>query len=431
LKHHPNPMPYNDIYQWAEKSLKANLVMVSGDQWFTAGASQFKTFWVRDFCYSFVGLRHICEPSFFKRHLDFLLNNLNDQGQVPLYVDSIKPVYRVGLASLMGVFGLKFNIAFGRPRLKSFYYVNTLYPVIDSNLLVIKTLCDYCLQFDDKDYFESKKNQIKRVLDFYNKANLLKEDFIYQGPFSDWMDSISRQGVTFLTQLLLWHVQDLLLKLEAPDQLLVNQESLKNKITKEFFNSDGFYESELNRKGFIALADQLVALDWGFVLPQDQGAFFARISQYSTYKDTKTPFWCSYPKPQSSDLISHVKWIGLSHYHSHMTWSWIVGLYLKLALKMGGSAGNPINISKVDLSSDLAGFAAPVTAPVTVGHTSKTEDDYVFIIEQLKSWSNEPYVAEIYDSQSLKPFKNCLYKSEAPFSWGAAFIMDALSTRFF
>lgn len=86
--------------------------------------------------------------------------------------------------------------------------------------------------------------------------------------------------------------------------------------------------------------------------------------------------------------------MGLGHYHDEIQWSWIMALSAKVAGQMGDDAGKTAAFDKLQTLAKRDG---------TVG--------------------------EVYRSEAQsRPWSSWLYRSEEPFSWGAAMTLEALDS---
>ena len=103
---------------------------------------------------------------------------------------------------------------------------------------------------------------------------------------------------------------------------------------------------------------------------------------------------CSFPDWPRSDEAWHVKFAGLSGYHGHLAWSWLMGLALKVALLQRDEAMVKLQLSTI-----------------------------------AKVLQRDQEVLEIYDPRNdLKGWGSLILNAERPFSWGAAYFIDALHT---
>jgi len=161
----------------------------------------------------------------------------------------------------------------------------------------------------------------------------------------------------------------------------------------------GLYKS-LAGKSYISLDGNLLALDLGFVKPESQEgqALYASLKKSALWTRGGVPGSTTIKDYPKSWLHTPVKITGLAHYHDELHWSWLIALSAKVAHQMG----------------------------------DKAESRRIF--DTLGTMvARDGTVEEIYKAQTdgklgpPKPFGSLLYKSEAPFSWGAGFVLDALA----
>lgn len=138
------------LKQLAEKSLRANFEQVGSSFFLTAGRNQFRSLWVRDFCFSVPALLAMDETPLVRDQLDLIWSHQNEAGLFPRGLDSMSPKLRV----LRAVCKLQ-----SRPS-------------------ITKAL-QYLLGFEDR-------------------------GLLLQPKFSDWQDSVRRKGKTSFVNLWWW-----------------------------------------------------------------------------------------------------------------------------------------------------------------------------------------------------------------------------------
>lgn len=347
----------------------------------SAGAHQFKSFWTRDFCLSSKGLLAIGRGDVVKEHLNYLLSHLRHDGLVPLYVDSMAPVNRVVMASVFKTFGLgKMSLKITKD-IQPYYLVNNVYEAIDSNLMVLYAAWVYRSSTKDTLWFESHLDKFRILFNFYNSK--FDDGLIVQGEHADWQDSAQRKGKMFFTNLLYLHMGA-----EFGFLNRERQDLLKQKIMDTFYDPiTGLFYSMAGRQN-ISLEGNLWAIEYG--LMKDSRELYESLKKHPLFNLGPCPGFATYPSYTKDDTYIQVKLVGLQEYHGNMYWSWLMGYTAKVAFIMEDNQ--------------------------TVSKLRK-------IIE--KVLLRDQTVNEIYRHQTELPaFSSAFYRSEHPFSWGSAFILD-------
>lgn len=376
---------FASVKQIAQQSLMTNVTQLNQGLFVSAGAYQFKSFWTRDFCFSSRGLLAINRGDVVKSHLTYLLNNLRADGLVPLYVDSMNPVHRVVQSSALRLVRLRVSSPITND-IKPFYLVNGKYEAIDSNLMVLYASALYLKKTGDTAWFNENKNTFKRIFDFYNAKK--RNGLIWQNEHADWQDSARREGFTFFTNLLYYHM--------AKEYRFLGQtdlDRLRNKIVTVFYDSfTGTFRSMAGREQ-ISLEGNLWAIEHKLIA--NPAILYSNLTKHTLFKSNDNmPGFATSPSYSLNDTYIQVKVTGLQEYHGRIYWSWLMAYSAKIALVM----------------NDTERF----------NHIYKK---ITAVIERDKT------VFEIYNhNRAMTPFRSTLYESEAPFSWGSAFILDLEKT---
>jgi glycogen debranching enzyme len=363
----------------ARHSLEANIVSLPQGEFLAAGANQFGSLWTRDFCYSVPALLTLKRFALVKNQLTYLIDHRRSDGLVPIYADSIDPMKRVILGSVNRVLGTKVNYKITKD-IKPFYAANGKYPTIDANILVLKASYEYSQASKDNIWWNKNKTNFQDIYNYY--TSFLKDGLIVQGDFSDWQDSAKRSGKTFLTNLQFLEISKSYHFL-TDDQL----DKLSQKIHDTFYDSkSGLYFSVLGYP-YISLDGILWAIEKKLMPNTD--LLYKKLKQHPLWNNVQSPGFATFPSYQRDWLMPHVVLSELSEYHGNLSWSWLMAYSSLVAFKQG------------DYSE-----------------ASKIYDIVEKIILRDQS------VGEIYFSKdNYEPFKSRIYKSETPFSWGAAFVI--------
>lgn len=377
-----------EIQQIVERSLSTNLIEIGSKKYFVAGQHQFKSLWTRDFCFSVTGLLAAGYTTAVKDQLQLILSNTTEDGKVPLVIDSMNPLLRVALTSIGSFFRIPVSLAITE-NLKPFYKVNNKYPVFDSGLLLLRAILDYSATTQDTEFFLKNEKILVAIYNSYEK--FLKDGLLHQGAYSDWKDSAKREGAVFLSNLLYAQLTEEL-SLFSQFHFTGNKAPfLRKAVQSAFFDAtSGLYRAE-STKDIFSLEDQLLILRWNWLKGDSKKNLWECIKNHPLWRSFDGPFITTFPNFTSKDLIWHVKFAGLKHYHDSMTWSWIVGLAFKVSLM----------------------------------HNDTTETKKILAYSD-RMFTKHAWVAEIYHPRSAQPYRSWLYRSESPFLWGAASYAEAL-----
>jgi hypothetical protein len=283
-------------------------------------------------------------------------------------IDSLPVPIRVAAACLVPGIALPISGS-----LKPQYHDEHGSKAIDSNLLFM--LAAKCFQKFNPKWFSDNEVEISGLIDYYDSM-LDSDGLIVQPAFSDWQDSAKRLGKTAYTNFLYCCVLD-----KYQDQRFKN--AFKNFMTVFYDSDSGMFRSLQNQKYF-SLDVQLFAMMSDFVFENTD----AIVPQNIFDSVKRSQLWsgiATVPNYPSSDLSLAVRLAGNQNYHGSMIWTWLVALQAQAA------------------------------------HRTKNFADRDERLQFLTTQSqNTGVITEIIDSETLLPFRSLLYRSEQPFSWGAA-----------
>lgn len=357
----------------------------------TAGAHQFRTIWVRDFCWGIElwSQLHLQSPAFvlpqdiykaLRATIRLCLSSpINDQGFAPRGYDVISP---------------KITVCLGLLNLPKFKFLGqTLKPefigehgtvAFDSNLLIALLAINLqkaqvgSVLFQIKQDLEWSNEELQslcqKLLQAYNH-HLTSEGLLRQPVFSDWQDSARRNTETSYINFLYLSV----LQSMNSSQAL----TLTEKYFQIFFDaSSKLFRSETSNSKRISIDSNLIA--W-------RKNLFTDFIQTNDFAQAITDFYGQQHHPpvqlfyEDKDISWTTKICGLRHYHDQMIWPWQQH-QLNLIRGQNGQKQVPLN--------------------------------------------TEASFSEILDATTLLPFKSFIYKSEIPFFWSiSSFLGSKLKTK--
>lgn len=383
------PPPYSALRTIATQSLLANVNELDGRRLLSAGAHQFKALWTRDFGWSVRGLLAAGRKDVVRDQLTLLLAHVRKKdGLVPRTLDSMNPKWRVVLSSIWWRLGLAL-----RPQLKPEYEDQHGQIAIDGNALVILAAVDYVKTTGDTAWWKAHEKELVAAFRFYDGR--MKGGLVTQPPFSDWQDSIAREGPTFYTNLL---YQTVMRRVADNPAFGVDRGRVRAhaaRMEAAFFDArSGLYRSLVDGPR-VSLDGNLLAIDLGYLPPSTRRAqdLYAAILRSPFWTRTGTPGFVTYPAYPGEWRAFVNELCDLRHYHDDLQWSWLIAMSAKVARAMGDERSARLALQK---------------------------------LERLAV--RDASIAEIYDADhDAKPWRSLLYRSEQPFSWGAAVTLEALA----
>lgn len=377
------------LWETARKALEANSVKSREGRLTVAGGHQFKTFWVRDFCFSVPGLLALGHVQPVRSQIEICYRYQRKDGLIARGFDVVNPKLRVAAQTIR--YEGKWDYA--NRNLKAEYLGEHGTPAVDSCLLTLLASLQWMEKSGNRFFLENYSGQMERAFQFI--LNSREGDLLTQPAFSDWQDSARRKGETFYLNLLFVRVLERLQNLDVKWAALENLETWKRRLWDAFYDGDtGLFFSQTGHKQY-----SLETILWCI----EEDTFHGFIARETLWKNlVSSPLWSTMPgrpvDPEypARDVSWSVKLVGLRHYHDRFYWSWLMAESLKVALLMNA------------------------------------QDEVTRIANELEKLARtHGTIHEIYEVEgsSLIPVKRALYRSEFPFSWGAAKILEALATQ--
>ncbi len=381
------------LTQRAAAGLVSNIVEHPTGCYLSAGQNQFRSLWTRDFCWSVPGLLAIGRADVVRDHLRLLIASAHPKtALIPRALDSINPKLRVARATLAYAFGCDATQSAPTKPLVPEYHEQNGHPCIDGNLLTILATLRYVDTCGDDAFLALHAQTLERIFRFYDDRR--EGALLVQPAYSDWQDSVRREGKTLYTNLL-WSVT--LCELAKRGLFGVTDAQaarVRAEVHTTFYEpSTGLYRS-LAEGPHISIDGNLLAIDLGFSRGSDAEALYGAMKRHALWSaGNGLPGVLTMPDYPRKSRNWTVRLVGLGHYHDRLSWSWLTAMSAKVASRVGDQA---------EAERILNG------------------------LEQLVA--RDGTVAEIYEpKRTMRPWQRWLYHSERPFSWGAAVTLDAAS----
>lgn len=375
---------FQSLHALAHEQISRNIVQLEEGYFLQAGSHQFASFWTRDFCWSVPGLLSIWQDIVVRDHLSTLLNNIHPQNHIiPRLLDTGSGQRRVVAHTVGRLIGLHYFYSHqSNKSITPEYFWEHGTSTIDANILTLMASAQYVAHSHDYAWLEKHREALAHSYEYY-RDKIDSRGLIRQSGYSDWQDSLDRSGYTTYTNLLhlLFLTQYISILGLVP---WVNSEVLKAHILSVFGDKETGLLYAREGDTFHDLDSQLIALSiWGLI---------------QWYNLLQSPLWNQSMPPGGVSVWNHepVSWtcrlVGLSSYHKDLRWSWIMG----------------------------------AAAKACILHNQKEKAEEILLtLEQMAQ--RDATIGEIYDSEG-RLFQNLLYRSERPFSWWCALILEAIES---
>lgn len=379
----------HNLKEIASESLEANIRHLRSGSYLSAGNHQFRGFWTRDFAFSVPALIKLGRADVVRSHIDRIIQETHSEtGAVPRYLDNYSTSKRYVYLKLGKL------LPIDDPLVPNFLGGgnNKNAMVVDSNSLVLLAALDYVQATHDWGWW--KKNRAKFVAIWRAYVPFVEtrgaySGMIRQGPFSDWQDSVKREGFTLYANVLYWEAMKRL-QFDPAFNISADQvTALKETIIKNFYDPKTGLLRSIAGYSYISLDGNLLAIERGLISPDSAFTqqLYASLKNSVLWKGrTTTP---NYPNSWIDRLP---RLFGVRHYHDEFIWSWLMGLQAIVAKKMGD-----------------AQEAKKILARLS---TVANRDGGISEVFQFKP--------------DLPRVRTYAFRAEIPFSWGAAYIVKAI-----
>lgn len=375
----------DELLDVCQRGLRQNVLELDHSLYLCAGQHQFKSLWTRDFCFSIPGICQMGRSDVAEFHLQKLINARRSRDAlIPRLMDSLPSALRVTVNMSFYRMGSSRSLRVSQP-LRPEYLGEHRTESIDSNFLVILMSIFLGKYYDKMEWLHRNQSALEEVFQYY--CDKTEDGLIRQNSFSDWQDSAKRKGLTSYTNALYLAVLKSMKQLGWP--ISVSYEETLKSFKRQFYDEEaGLFLSEVG-KNQIGLDTQLLLLDYDILSYEES------LDLYSAL--VKSEFWVQYGLCNLRNYsLREISWttqlVGLKRYHGKMIWSWLVGYSLKIARKM---------------------------------KDEKSVQEIINYAHRHLLFENQIY--EIYSIKTQKPFKNLIYRSESPFSWGCAKMIEGLN----
>lgn len=352
-----------------------------------AGMRNFREPWARDFGFASYGLLSMEEYRATRETLEVFFNFQKSDGQFPIKVHSTNVLVRTIYSVLNRPQPIKSPL---RPKYISGH--KSLSP--DGNALLVSAAINYSRQSSDKGFLESCWSQLKQAVQWLDNLAPDPDGLILQGPYSDWADTIARQGKVLYTNVVYWKaLHDMATAAEEfgfkddHEHFASKAQQISLSIQNHFWRQDlGYYVTSrefdnLNTSG------NLMAVTWGCANSEQSHQILDKISEFGLADPVPTkPVNFGYPQ---NKIAPEARIGGFPHYHVDAAWLWL-GAWHVIALT----------------------------------HLGRLEEARKILDRLANVIVRDNTVHEVYETNGSH-FSNIVYTSESPLTWSAGMIIYA------
>jgi len=286
-----------------------------------AGVRHFREPWARDTGFASFGLIELGEYQATKDALEVFLLTQSPEGQFPVKIHSTHFLERY----LYSLFNREQPV--DRPIVPRYITAhNTI--SLDGNSLLIIAILNYARRTGDynfvRQYWDNLKNALAWLETYVKESNGL----LHQGAFTDWADSVARQGKILYTNVIYWRalldMAEIAETCGSPeDRRIIGQKAIviREAINEHFWRPDLGYYVTSQFFDNLSSSGNLLAIVWGLASPEQSHAILDVMRYYgmATPVPTKTVHR-AYPK---KFIAIENRISGIADYHTYFAWLWL------------------------------------------------------------------------------------------------------------
>lgn len=376
------------IRDQAVADLRQTRFQTEAGAFFAAGAHQFGSFWTRDFCLAVPGLLRLGDVDVVASQLHFLLSLPRRENLIARGFDNIDPKLRVLRHTVLRFVPGRWPGHLGALRAEHLGEHGT--PAADSNALILVALSQLAKENAAAGARAGWSPNLSELLEAYRPW--LRDGLVHQPPFSDWQDSARREGPGLFLHLCLLQAAKALRSAGFPVPTDFEPDALALRIRQAFADPASGLLRQHPEKPALPLESQLMILNARLLFSDSETkAYFEKLRRHAVWTHFGVPMFPAYPR---HEVAWTVQCVGLRSYHDGLAWSWLLADQLRCAIEHGDEAS----------ATTIA--AAQARAVERFG-----------CIHEVYRWQDG----------ELIPFTSALYRSEGPFTWGAARWIGAIA----
>ncbi len=352
-----------------------------------AGMRNFREPWARDFGFASYGLLAMENYQATRETLDVFLKFQKANGQFPIKVHSTNVLIRTLFSILRRPQPTKPPL---RPKYKSGH--DSLSP--DGNALLVSAAINYARQSGDPTFLTDCWEQLKGGIQWLESLAPEEDGLIIQGPYSDWADTVSREGKVLYSNVVYWKALDDMASAAREFGFKADLAHFSSRaaqisasIQNHFWRSDlGYYVTSKEFDNLNA-SGNLMAVTWGCASSEQSHTILNKMAEFGMADPVPTkPVNFGYPK---GNIAPEARLGRFPHYHVDAAWLWL-GAWHVIALS---------HMDRMQEASELLNRIATVIV-------------------------RDKTVHEVYETNG-NHFSNIVYTSESPLTWSAGMIIYA------
>jgi GH15 family glucan-1,4-alpha-glucosidase len=286
-----------------------------------AGVRNFREPWARDFGFASHGLLALGEYQAVRECLEVFFHFQKANGQFPVKIHSTSIPNRY----LHSLFRREQPI---QDPLRPKYFSGHKTYSLDGNALLVIAALHYMRVTGDQDFVETHWRSIVKATRWLEGFALSRDGLLHQGAFSDWADSINRQGRVLYTNVLYWKALHDLAEASqqhgSPEEhryFTAREAALSQAIEAYFWREDlGYYVTNTHFHN-LSSGGNLMAIAWGLAGPGRAGRILDVMDEFGMAEPVPTrPVHRPYP---TRFIALENRLGGIPHYHTEAAWLWL------------------------------------------------------------------------------------------------------------
>jgi GH15 family glucan-1,4-alpha-glucosidase len=286
-----------------------------------AGVRNFREPWARDTGFALFGLLEMARYAAARDALEVFLLTQAESGQFPVKIHSTGVVERFFYSLFKRTQPIVKPI---RPK-----YITAHNTVsLDGNCLLVIAIMNYAVRSGDLDFPRKYWEHIKFALGWLENYVKDEDGLLHQDVFTDWADTVARQGKILYTNVLYWKA------LQETAEMAASLESLKDatffgqkaatvraSINDQFWRPDMGYYITSQVFDNLSSSGNLLAIAWELTTPQQANDILDAMRFYGMAVPVPTKaVHRAYPR---KFIAIENRLGGIADYHTYFAWLWL------------------------------------------------------------------------------------------------------------
>lgn len=286
-----------------------------------AGLRHFREPWARDTGFASFGLVELEAYHAVQEALEVFLLTQSPEGQFPVKIHSTHFLERYLYSLLNREQPIDRPIY---PRYKTAH--NTI--SLDGNSLLILAILNYARRSANLDFIHTWWQALKNALAWLATHVREEDGLLHQGAFTDWADSIARQGKVLYTNVIYWkalhEMADTATNLGyAEDYAVLSSQARRilRSINAHFWRPDLGYFITSQFFDNLSSSGNLLAIAWGMATPEQSHAILDAMRYFGMAIPVPTKATHrAYPR---KFIALENRLAGTADYHTYFAWLWL------------------------------------------------------------------------------------------------------------